>query len=615
MSDAKVEALAAALKKASDAYYNATPIMTDAAFDAMVDQLRAAEPNHPFLKVIGAPVIGAWPKKKHQYMMGSQDKVKTKEEFLHWAEGKGPFVITDKMDGSTIAITYENGKLVNAVTRGDGTEGEDITPNVLSMQNVTLTIRGFTGVLRGEMVIYLDDFQKFFAPKGYKNARNAANGVARDKSNNELIKHIRVIYFDVLGTALDTELDKYAFCSKNQLDYVRIAGNLDAKAVWGLFEKITADRSATNWEMDGVVVKINDLATQAKLGDLNGRPRGQIAIKFEAQSKETKIAQIEWQVGRNGRITPVATLEPCDIGGVTITRCTLNNRNYVAQLGASVGATVMLTRANDVIPAITAVTKPGNGITNEPTKCPSCGDDLEVEGAYLFCPMIECQGKTVGGLAKWLAATKMRGIGPSILAQLINNGITDPAKLYAADRSDFDRASGSDKLGEKIYHQVQESRNIDLATFLYGLNIDHLGEINARRFEKHFRTLDAVLASDINGIAQVQGVKTTADDIFHALASKITLIKELAPQLIFKTLQDKGPLAGKSFCITGELSEGRDEVHEWIRSKGGEVKTSVSKNLDFLVTNDTGSGSSKNVKAASLGVKVISEDEMRKMAP
>lgn len=615
MSNAQVEALAAALKKASDAYYNASPIMTDEAFDAMADKLRLIEPNHPVLKAIGAPVIGAWPKKKHQYMMGSQDKVKTKDEFIKWAAGKGPFILTDKMDGSTIAITYENGKLVSGVTRGDGTEGEDITHNVLKMQNVAHTIPGFTGVLRGEMVVYLDDFQKYLAPQGYKNARNAANGIARDKSGDGLMKHIIVIYFDVLGPSLATEHDKYVFCDKNNLAYVRISGLLDASGIWSAFEKITADRAQTNWEMDGVVVKINDLATQVQLGDLNGRPRGQIAIKFEAQSRETKIAQIEWQVGRNGRITPVATLEPCDIGGVTITRCTLNNRNYVAQLGASVGATVLLTRANDVIPAITAVTKPGSGITNEPTKCPSCGDDLEIEGAYILCPMLECQGKTVGGLAKWLASTKMRGIGPSILAELINHGITDPAKLYSASRSDFDEAAGSDKNGEKIFHQVQESRNIDLATFLYGLNIDHLGEINARRFEKHFRTLDAVLAADINDIAQVQGVKTTADDIFHALASKAALIKELAPQLSFKAFQDKGPLAGKSFCITGELSEGRDEVHEWIRSNGGEVKTSVSKNLDFLVTNDTTSGSSKNVKAAALGVRIINEDEMRKMVP
>lgn len=609
---AQVDTLVGMLQKASDAYYNASPIMSDEEFDAIVDQLRAIAPDHPFLKAIGAPVIGAWPKKKHQYMMGSQDKVKTKEEFLKWAEGKGDLVITDKMDGSTIAITYDNGNLVSGVTRGDGTEGEDITSNVLKMQNVAKTIPGFTGVLRGEMVVYLDDFQKYLAPQGYKNPRNAANGIARDKSG-DLMKHIKVIYFDVLGASLATEADKYKFAAKNKLAYVRISGPAKAEAIWKMFEGITVDRSKTNWEMDGAVVKINNLSAQTALGDLNGRPRGQVAIKFVAQSKETKIAQIEWQVGRNGRITPVATLEPCEIGGVTITRCTLNNRNYVTSLGASVGATVVLTRANDVIPAITGVTKPGTGVTNEPTKCPSCNGDLEIEGAYILCPMLECQGKTVGGLAKWFAATKIRGIGPSILAELINLGITDPAKLYAADRSVFDKAAGSEKNGEKIFQQVQESRNIDLATFLYGLNIDHLGEINARRFEKHFKTLDALMGSEIKDLSNVQGVKTTADDIFHALASKASLIRELAPLVKFKTLQDKGPLANAAICITGELWDSRENIHEKIRQLGGEVKISVSKNVTFLVTDDPNSGSSKNRKAAELGVKIINGSTLQSL--
>lgn len=608
----QIDALVELLEKASDAYYNSAPTITDAEFDAMVEQLRAVSPNHLFLETVGAPVIGAWPKKKHQHMMGSQDKVKTKEEFLKWAEGKGGLVITDKMDGSTIALTYEKGELVSGITRGDGTEGEDITSNVLKMQNVKKSISDFSGTLRGEMVVYLDDFQKYLAPQGYKNPRNAANGIARDKSS-DLMKHIRVIYFDVINPSIKTETDKYGFITKNVLTYVRTYGPFDLERVWEIFEGVSTNRASMNWEIDGMVVKMNDLAAQHALGHLNGRPRGQIAIKFVSQSKETKIAQIEWQVGRNGRITPVATLEPCEIGGVTITRCTLNNRNYVASLGVSVGATVVLTRANDVIPAITGVTKAGNGQTNEPTKCPSCGGELEIEGAYILCPVLDCQGKTVGGLAKWFASTKIRGVGPAVLAELINLGITDPAKLYAASLMTFAQAAGSDKNGEKIFQQVQDSKDIDLATFLYGLNIDHLGEINVRRFEKHFKTLDAVLAASADELAKVPGVKTTAEDIRNALAEKATLIAELAPMVRFKTLETKGPLAGKSFCITGELSEDRDTVHEWIRSRGGETKTGVSKNLDYLVTNDTSSGSSKNVKAAALGVKIIDEAELRKM--
>lgn len=609
-----VEKLAQQLQEASDAYYNSgTPVISDAEFDSLVEQLRKLAPDHPFLKAVGAVTVGAWPKFKHKYAMGSQDKVKTKEEFLKWAEGKGKLVITDKLDGSTIALYYKSGQLMDAVTRGDGLEGENITPNVLKMRNVKDGISGFSGALRGEMVISSENFEKYFKPLGYKNPRNAANGVARDKSNSELIKYIQVVYFDVIASDMTSETAKEAFIADQNLYYVFSAGPFNAEKAWEVFEKRAIERPTLAHEIDGMVVKVNNLEEQQALGDLNNRPRGQIAIKFTAQAKETVVQDIQWQVGRNGRISPVAIVVPVDIGGVTITRVTLNNRDYIKTLGVSVGATVVVTRNNDVIPGITSVTHPGVGETNEPEKCPTCGEVLEVEGAYLLCVQTDCQGKTVGGLVTWFRATKILGVGPAVLRELIDMGIDDPVKLYEATQEDFAKACKSDKNGQKLHQQIVASREMTLSTLLYGLNLPHLGEINCRRVEKHFGSLSKLLESHLSDFEAMPGVKTTAKTIFEAVVQKAPLIQKLTKFVEIKTLNAQGPLAGKSFCITGELSEPRDAVQEWIRSLGGEIKTGVSKNLDFLVTNDANSGSSKNKKAAAMGVKVVDEAALRAM--
>lgn len=615
-----INSLVDLLKSASDGYYNGTPLMTDAEYDTLIDQLKALDPTNSFLKTVGAPVVGAWPKVKHAHTMGSQDKVKTHDDFIAWANGKGPLVITDKMDGSTIALTYLNGKLVSAVTRGDGTEGEDVTPNILRMQNVKAEIMGFSGVLRGEVMIDISTFNTYFAPVGYKNPRNAANGLARDKSESALVPHIKVMYFDVIHDCpaqremYSTEISKENFCRANGLKYVFIRGPYeDHEAVWKQFEARAAVRPTLDHEIDGMVVKMDNLEAQASLGDLNGRPRGQIAIKFEAQSKESTVIDIQWQVGRNGRISPVAILEPTDIGGVTITRCTLNNRDYIKALNISVGARVLVTRNNDVIPGITKLVAAGNGVTNEPKNCPTCGGTLESDGAYVLCAMLDCQGKVIGDLGIWIRATKIKGVGPNVLSALIDCGVDDAYKFMTAEREKFHDACKSEKNGDKLYEQIKALTEMDLATLLYGLNIPHCGEINSRRIEKHFVTLEALQAATPDELAKVPGIKTTADEIYASIVAKTLLINELTKVIKFKTQVAKGPLAGKSFCITGELSLGRDSVHDWIRTKGGEVKTSVSKTLDYLVTNDTGSGSAKNKKAASLGVKIINEDELKQM--
>jgi DNA ligase (NAD+) len=598
------------LKEASNAYHNDVPIMSDTEYDDLYEKAKTLFPNDDFFKSVGAKPVGIWPKLKHKVTMGSQNKIKTKEELSKWIDNswfKDGVFLTDKLDGSTVVLTYNNGDLISAGTRGDGETGENITPNVLKMQNVKKHIAGFTGLLRGEMVVNLHTFNINLKPIGYKNARNAANGIAREK-DGKFISSIEVIYFDVIGN-FSFESEKEEFIKCNGLKFVQTFGPYTTvDDLWNKFITRISERNGglLNYEIDGLVAKINNLQIQNELGDLHGRPRGQMAIKPEAQSKNTKIIDIQWQVGLNGRITPIAIVEPTEIGGVTITRCTLNNIDYINSLNISIGAEVVLTRANDVIPAISSVIQPGNGQINIPTICPTCGDKLERDGAYLVCVMIECQGKTIGSLVAWLETIKLKGIGPNIIRNLVDLGVTDQYKLLTASRETFNKACNSDKNGDKIYNQLQNSKLMDLATFLAGLNITSLGDTNSKRIAKHFKTIDEIMKQKtIDEMSKIQGIKTTAHDIVIGLQQKKEVIDKLLSVVTIVGTTGTGPLSGYSMCITGELWTSREQIHDLLRSKGAEVKTSVSKDLSFLVTDDVSSGSSKNKKAAQYGIKII----------
>ena len=350
--------IAQLLQKASDAYYGgATAIMSDQEFDSLRDKLASLAPDHPFLKTVGAPIkISAWPKRKHAYFAGSLAKVNTGEEYNNWRDGKSGVVqISHKLDGSTIVLTYEKGKLLHAVTRGDGETGEDITQNVVKMTNVKEELPvPFSGVLRGEMMLTKKAYQDHFQPRGYKNPRNAANGCARDKKGNGLLQHIKVIYFDLKADSwhMDNEQVKAKFVGSMGLEYVH-ADYRTIDQVWDYFEQF--DRDSLPYEIDGLVVKIADISTQLSFGVTDGRPKGQVAIKFAAETADTVLNDITWQVGLSGRITPVAELEPVDLGGVTISRSTLNNLDYIQALDVAVGDVILLARANDVIPKVVKV--------------------------------------------------------------------------------------------------------------------------------------------------------------------------------------------------------------------------------------------------------------------
>ena len=615
------EKLATQIKEYSNAYYNGKPIVTDAEFDILRDKLEAIDPNHPALADVGSPVQSGWPTHKHRELMGSLHKSTTREAFFEWAKGKGEaFVLSEKYDGSTVVASYEKGKLVTLATRGDGSKGEDITPNAAKITRVPDKLAvDFTGDLRGEAILRKSLFKKHFP--GSSNPRNCANGKVRDTKDDPRKQHIEVKWFDVLPLDRDfkTEVAKWEF-----LLSLSLVGDYDYKIltpeeIWTDFlhyrdphpQTAISTRMHLDYEIDGLVVKVNDIDLQESFGVRSGRPKGAIALKFPSAEKTTIVKDIIWQRGLTGSFCPVAILESVEIGGVNIARASLCGIEEIQRLDVAIGDEVIVSRRNDVIPKIERVLNRGKRPkTTAPTHCFECKEELFRDGAYLLCTNTECQGEIYGNLMTWIKTLKIKGFGPAFIRGLIEEDIRTIAHLYTSNISKFNLAANSESNGKKRFQALHAAKELRLGIFLTGLNVKALGNTNGRRLEKQFGDLDAVLEATDEDFQEVPGIKTNAKKIVKGLKDKARLIKELRGLLTIKCLKDSGVLAGVGVCITGDLTQPRASIQDWVRSNGGEIKSGVSKNLTYLMTNDPDSGSGKNKKADKLGIKKITEQDL-----
>lgn len=621
------------LKQASKAYYDGKPFITDEEYDGIRDSLLELDPDHPFLSAVGASLQTGWPTHKHRTLMGSLNKVKTKEEFAKWANDKGSeFLITLKYDGSTVVATYQDGILQTLATRGDGLEGENITLNAQHIKNVPSKLpQSFSGEIRGEAMLRISLFERYFRPLGYSNPRNAANGKVRDMKEDPLKAHVEVMWFDVLPTDRDlkSESEKWQllielqllnvtemvlFWSRYNIDPLAIS---DAESIWQVYEKMnTTIRAKLDWEIDGMVVKVNNIDLQESFGMSSNRPKGAIAIKFPSEGKETVIEKITWNRGLTGVYCPTAHLTPVEIGGVTVSKASLCGIEEIRRLNVSVGDKVLVTRRNDVIPKIERViSRPKNRPDHvPPINCELCSEPLITEGAYILCQNQECQGEIYGDLMTWIKELKIKGFGPSMIRALIDEGVTNVVELYKASREVFDRAAGSDKNGLRRYDALHAAKQVRFGTFLSGLNIRALGSTNGQRLEQKFSDIETLMKASIKDLQEIPGIKTNASKIYQGLQDKKAIIEGLSKILIVQGLNASGPLAGKSFCITGDLSIPRPQIQDWIKEQGGEIRSGVSKTLSYLITDDPDSGTGKNQKADEFKIPKISEEELYKLA-
>lgn len=608
-------------------YYNGKPEISDPAFDFLFQELKELDPTNYAITGIGAPVEdnSEWLKANHEMPMGSLDKVLTPEELVDWVDStiknNNTVFITEKLDGASIELIYDKGNLVQAITRGDGTVGEDITRNVSKMIGVKTKLDKFTGSLRGEIILTKTNMEKHFPDSA--NSRNAASGIAK-RLDGLGCEHLNIIFYQVLSDIdFKDEVAQFAFLE----NILELAVPPSAYFV-GTKEKICEDiiqyweeyhqsRDGKDYEIDGLVVRVNELAYQIELGDKDMRPKGAVAFKFKSERARTKITDIPCQTGNSGRITPVGEVEMVDLVGAHITRASLYNFGYIKDLGIDIGAEVIICRAGDVIPRIEEVIIGTGTVFQPPTECPSCGGPTKMFGENLMCISTDtCPAQKVGRIKNWINSLNILEWGETMLERLVETGkvsnIVDLYKLSVEDLASLERMG--DKSANKCYDILWTHNPIPLELFIGSLSIPMIGSSTIKLIaDAGYDSLDKIMNASKDSFSKIKGLgPIKSENLFIGLKRNQEIIQGLLDSGI--TIKEKifGSLTGKSFCFTGTMKNKRKVLEDIVIQKGGSNK-SVGKELNYLVINEEGSTASKAVAARKLGIRFISEDEFLRM--
>lgn len=619
----KISQLEIEILKAKDAYYNSDkPIMSDKAFDTLIDELRSIDPNNKVISLIGAPIRQTeWKKAQHQIPMGSLDKVNLPEELTDWVKDKAKdekLLVCEKLDGLSIEVIYEKGKLLQAITRGDSSIGEDITVNVIKMGGVHAQLKeSFTGSLRGEIIMTKSNHKKYFSDKA--NPRNAASGVSKRLDGVDVDK-LDILFYQALGDIeFKTETNQFKWLEKQKCKTPNYWLMNDAESVnkfWRQYQD--SRREKLDYDIDGLVVRINDLEKQEELGHKDFRPKGAIAFKFDNEARSSVIREITWQTGNSGRLTPVATIDPVSLVGATITRASLYNMTNIEELGLDIGAEVLVERGNDVIPLISELIKGTGTIAKAPKCCPDCKGEIKVEGEYLICTNTDkCPSQLTGRLQNWVNELNLLEWGTTLLERLVTTGkatsVDQLYKLTVEDLASLDRMG--EKSAQKCYDILWANNEIPLDIFLGGLTIKMIGGSTIRLImNTGADTLEKISALSVEDLEKISGVgPVKAKCLVDGLKNNKQLIDNILKNGVKMKEKVVGKLSNKSFALTGAMVNKRADLEKMIIEAGGEVKNSVGRDLTFLVIADTSSTSSKAVKARSLGTALIDEETLLKM--
>lgn len=665
MSDlqSRIDTLRQSLNQHSYQYYVLdNPSIPDADYDALYRELQVLEQQHPHLITADSPTqrVGAAPLDKfgqvtHQIAMLSLDNAFDAADFQAFYQRMADrldqqvefsFCAEPKLDGLAVSIRYEDGLLVQAATRGDGYTGEDITSNIKTIRAIPLKLQGdYPPVLevRGEVFMPLDGFEKMndkarlAGDKVFANPRNAAAGSLRQLDPRITANRPLSFYAYAVGAVTDPALllnSKSHYARLQQLKSwglpvcpeIRLVAG--AEAALAYHADILQRRASLAYEIDGVVLKVDDLLQQQNLGFVSRAPRWAIAFKFPAQEKTTRLLDVEFQVGRTGSVTPVARLEPVSVGGVTVSNATLHNQDEINRLGIKIGDNVIIRRAGDVIPQIVAVVlaeRPEDARDIVfPTECPVCGSTTErVEGeAVTRCTGgLFCGAQRKEALKHFVArkAMDIEGLGDKLIEQLVDEQLVQsPVDIY---RLDMPALVGLERMGEKsamkLLAAIEQSKQSSLPRFIYALGIREVGEATALNLAQHFRSLDALRAASLEQLLAVADVgSVVAGQILHFLAEphNQTVIDGLIamgvqwPDIAEKA-QTAQPLAGQTLVLTGTLiAMGRDEAKEKLQQLGAKVAGSVSAKTSAVIAGDN--AGSKLAKAEELGVAVWTEQQM-----
>ncbi len=644
----RIKELVELLNKAGKSYYSeGQEIMSNYEYDALYDELKKLEEetgcvlsNSPTVNV-GYEVLSELPKERHDSPMLSLDKTKDREALRDWlGEQKG--VLSWKLDGLTIVLTYEDGKLSKAVTRGNGEIGEIITNNARVFKNVPVTIP-YKGklVLRGEAIITYSDFNRINEEipemdAKYKNPRNLCSGSVR-QLNNKITKERNVNFFAFALVSADnvdfknSRAYQFEWLKKQGFEVVEYKmvdrDNIIDTIAW--FEKTIVNN---DFPSDGLVIIYDDIAYGESLGRTAKFPRNAMAFKWTDETADTVLRQIEWSASRTGLINPVAIFDPVELEGTKVSRASVHNISIMEGLKLGIGDNIRVFKANMIIPQIAAnLTESGN--ISVPEVCPVCGQPTRISEVNdvktLYCDNPECQAKHVKSFALLVSrdALNIDGLSEATLEKFIQKGfIKDKTDIFHLDKFK-DEIVAMEGFGEKSYanliEAVEKAKDTDLVRVLYGLGIDNIGLSTAKLIVKKLKgdpqavlSVTAQELTDIDGIGEVIAeafVRYFADE--KKKEEYIRLLGEIRLKEIEES-QETEELAGKTFVITGNVTHfaNRKELKELIERMGGKVTGSVTGNTSYLINNDSMSQSTKNKTAAKLGVPVITEEEFITLA-
>jgi DNA ligase (NAD+) len=637
------------------------PLIPDAEYDRLFRELQQLEQQHPEFITEDSPTrrVGDQPSPgfeevRHAVRMLSLDNVFSDEELADFDRRVRDRLGTDKavvytaepkLDGLAISLRYENGRLVQGATRGDGERGEDVTSNVRTIEAIPLRLLGkqYPALLevRGEVFMPKAGFEKLNAEarkagdKTFANPRNAAAGSLRQLDPRLTAKRPLSFYAYGLGETDEAIADSHA-AAMQQLREIGVPVSPELKCLEGIgqcleyYANILARRDSLPYEIDGVVYKVDSFEEQDRLGFVSRAPRWAVAHKFPAQEELTVVEDIEFQVGRTGAITPVARLKPVTVAGVTVSNATLHNMDEIERKDVRVGDTVIIRRAGDVIPEVVQVVpdkRPGNAKRPElPAHCPVCGSDvLRVEGeAVARCSGgLYCSAQRREGIKHFASrkAMDIEGLGDKLVEQLDENGLVKTvADIYSLKATDI---AALDRMGEKsaqnLIKALEKSKSTTLPRFLYALGIREVGEATARSLANHFLTLEAIEQADEDALQETPDVgPIVASHIasFFRQEHNIEVLQGLIEAGIhWSAIEKPGEavqlLDGKTFVLTGALSRPRDQIKAQLEALGAKVAGSVSGKTDYVVAGEA--AGSKLAKAQDLGIEILHEDQLQEM--
>jgi len=616
------------------------PLVADSQYDKLFDELLQLEketgtvlPDSPTLRVGGKP-LDKFEQYTHRAQLWSMDKVQSKQALYAWVEKvlaqfpQARFAVEYKFDGLTVNLTYENGVLVQAATRGDGVTGEAILPQVRTIPTIPLRIP-YAGTIevQGEGIMRLSALKAYneTAAEPLKNARNGAAGALRNLDPAQTARRkLDAFFYNVgFGAEFENMAQMREFIVQNGLAAgPKCVFCASAQEVEAAVDEIERERDSLDFLIDGAVIKVTDLAIREQMGYTDRFPRWAVAYKFAAQETTTTLLDVRWHVGRTGKLTPQAVLEPVDVGGVTVQHATLNNADDIARKNLKIGATVWLRRSNDVIPEITGAVDDGKTDLvpiKIPQKCPHCASDVIQKGAHLYCSRPEsCMPRSVRALAHFASrgAMDIESLSEKTSELLYNElDVRTPADLYDLT---FDQLTTLEGFGEKrarnLLDALEASKSRPLAAYLNALGIPNVGVKTARDLAAHFGSVENLSLADEAALVAIDDVgQTVAQGILDWFASaenrdQLARLKAsgIDPVQEIRTAPVSGVFAGKTVVLTGTLASlTRAQAQALIEKHGGKASGSVSKKTDLVVAGE--SAGSKLTKALSLGIEVIDE--------